>query len=70
MGIPEKTALEAAAPLVECAVKIDVSIPANLSCSLIQRPIVGTEAGPCGLLLLIKREAELLASHNAAVRSK
>ena len=54
-----KTALDAATPLVECAVMIDVSIPVILSCSFIQRPIVGTEAGPWGLLLLSIRREEL-----------
>ena len=43
----------------------------NTDCfKLLLNPIVDTKAGPLGLLLLRKREAELVASRNAAVLSK
>lgn len=53
IGTPVFAALEAAAPLVEWAENVEVSMPAWLSCSLIQRPIVATDAGPWGLFVLM-----------------
>jgi hypothetical protein len=62
-------ALEAAAPLVECAVKEEVSFPSSSSWSLIQRPTVEWETSLCGFVELIKREEELRLARNSAVRS-
>ncbi len=49
MGRPLAAALEAAAPLTERAENLSVSIPATLSWSLTQRPIVELDTGLCGL---------------------
>ncbi len=45
MGTPSVAALDAAAPLVECAEKVDVSTPASSSCFLIHLAIVDPLTG-------------------------
>ena len=49
MDIPASAAAEVLAPLTECALKIEVSIPDFLKIVLIQRAIAALEAGPNGL---------------------
>ena len=68
--MPDAAAFEAAAPLVECAEKVDVSIPASFNCSLIQRQIVDTEATLFGLFELRKSEVELDKLRKDWVRSR
>ncbi|KAK4009186.1 hypothetical protein OUZ56_018292 [Daphnia magna] len=58
IGIPAAAALEPAAPLVECAANTEVSIPACLNCSLIQRPIVELLTAPRALALPWSAERE------------
>lgn len=58
---------EATAPRVECAEKIDVTTPASLSRSLIQRPTVEGETGLKGFVEPINTTWELDSLREGAV---
>lgn len=59
MGIPFEAAFDAAAPRVEWALKIVVSMPASCSWILIHRAMVELPTARNGLLVLIKRLSAL-----------
>ena len=50
MEIPASAAADVDAPLIECALKIEVSIPDLDSTVLIHLAIVALDAGPCGFV--------------------
>lgn len=56
IGTPILTALEAEAPLVECAENLDVSIPADFRTFLIQCPTVEGVAELKGRRVVTKRD--------------
>ena len=70
MGTPAEAALDAAAPLVECAEKTEVSIPASFSWSFIHRPTVELVSGLCGLVEQIRSCFSLWDDLKGMVSSK
>jgi len=67
MGMPALAALEAAAPLVEWAVK-EASTPASLSKDLIQWPTVDPPIALCGLESPMRRSLEFPSFLNCSVK--